>query len=148
MPLPRKLKKTINRFAKKDGKIAKKFFPYTEVPGDLKLYVLAQSGRNGKKFTLLATIDKWSAAWDSYRDLTKFSVSTTDENFGDHETPDETFFEVLRRSTHVAKSNGEIYATQDGDSVQAYFFDFAYKFFGRLEVNKVFNIETDIEETP
>lgn len=125
----------------------KKFFPYIETPGDLKLYVLAQNGRGNPKYKLLATIDKWTAEWDTFRDRTRFSVSTTGNTFGDHETPDETFFEVLQRASHVAKENGEIYAIRDGDSVQAYFFDFAYKILGRIEVNKTFSIE-DTEVIP
>jgi hypothetical protein len=129
MPLPKKLQKSINKFAKKDGKIAKKFYPFTDKAGDLKLYILKQNGRT-RKFDLLGTIDKWSVQFSQYLDRHIFSVSTTAENFGVDE--DETFYDAVMKSTHFAK-NGELYRIREGDTVQIFGFRFGYKIRGELD---------------
>jgi uncharacterized protein YrzB (UPF0473 family) len=139
MPLPKKLSKTIKKFAKKDGKISKKLYPYVDKVGDLKLYVLRQNGRE-RKFDILAIIDKWGVDFDKFRDRHLFSVSTVLETFG--EDGNETFFDILRRSTHVAKNN-ELYSIKEGDTVQAFQFEWAYKIYGEIQ-GKGFDL-TDTE---
>lgn len=142
MPIPKRLDRAINKFRRKDARIAKKLFPYVSTPGDNKLYILAQSGRgNTAKYVILGILDEWTAEFREWNQQTLFSVSTTREDFGKDE--DETFYQILKRSTHIAKSDGEIYRTRNGDSVQIYFLDFAYKIYGVLEGQKTFDPATD-----
>jgi hypothetical protein len=144
MPLPRKLTKTIKKFAKRDGKISKKFFPFVDKQGDLPLYILSQYGRgDGAKWHILGVIDKWSAEFNQYRDRTMFSVSTVREDFGAN--GNETFFQIITRASHVAKY-GEVYSLRDGDSVQAFQFEFAYKFFGQHEAQREFDLSEAVDE--
>ena len=128
MPLPKKLERTIKKFAKKDGKFAKKFYPYETKKGDLKLYVLKQNGRT-KKFDLLGTIDKWSVEFSTFLDKHVFSVSTVATNFGID--GDETFPSAISKASHLAK-NGELFSIKEGDTVQIFDFRFGYKIRGQL----------------
>jgi len=138
MPIPKKLERTINKFAKRDRKIGRKFYPYTETPGDLKLYVLRENGRNGIKFDILAEIDAFGVDFNKFRDLTEFTVHRTRENFGKNQN--ETFYAVVIKSTHIAKSNGEIYRTNNGDGVQAFQFDFGYKVLASHQAQMTFSL--------
>lgn len=144
MQLPKKLERTINKFAKRDSKIAKKFFPYDEKPGDMKLYVLAQSGRE-KKWLILGEIDKWGVEFNTYWQRTQFTVSTVREDFG--KNSNETFHQIITRASHIAKGNGEIYKLQKGGEIQIFQFNFAYNVLADLENQKTFSLDDAIEET-
>jgi hypothetical protein len=137
MPIPKKLEKTIKKFAKRDGKIAKKFFPYLVKPGDMPLYVLAQSGRE-KKWTILGAVDKWGVEFNVYWERTQFTVSTVRADFGKNQN--ETFHQIVSRASHLAKGNGELYKLRKGTDIQIFQFNFAYNVLADLENQKTFSL--------
>jgi hypothetical protein len=137
MPIPKKLANTIKKFAKRDAKISKKFFPYIEKPGDLPLYVLAQSGRD-KKWLILGTIDKWGVEFNTYWERTQFTISTIREDFGKFNN--ETFYQIVTRASHIAKGNGELYKLRKGTDIQVFQFNFAYNVLADLENQKTFSL--------
>jgi hypothetical protein len=137
MPIPKKLERTIKKFAKKDGKIAKKFYPYLEKPGDLPLYVLRQSGRE-VDWLILGVIDKWSAELNTFWNRTQFNVSTTRTDFG--KDADETFYQIVTRASHIAKGNGEVYSIREGTGVQIFDLQFAYGVLGDLNAQITFDL--------
>lgn len=146
MPLPNKLQRIIGKFAKRDRKIAKNLFPYLEKKGDLKLYILKTNGRD-RKFDILGIVDDWGVEFNTYRDRTQFSVSTTREDFGLNS--DETFYQAILKATHIAKGNGEIYRLDDGDGVQAFQFDWSYKVLATHQAQMSFTLaDTEAEEIP
>mgnify|MGYP001576063541 CR=1 FL=1 len=130
--LPRALKAKIKGMQIKDKAMSKVLYPYDTVAGDLKLYVLRQNGRD-RKFDILAIIDYWGVKFDNYLNQHIFSVSTIDENFGEFEN--ETFFEVTRKATHVAKK-GELYSIKDGATVQVFKSESGYKINGEIQGEK------------
>lgn len=132
MPLPKELQFAINGFAQKDKALLKVLYPYETVRGDLKLYILRQNGRD-RKFDILAIIDAWSVKFSNYLDRHIFRVSTIAEDFGQDQN--ETFFDVVRKATHVAK-NGELYSIKEGATVQIFQFSFGYKIHGELQGEK------------
>lgn len=145
MPLPKKLSRVINKFARRDRKIGKKFHPFINRPGDLALYILTANRYGGIKYDILAVINDWSAEFNQYRDQTQFSVSTTRQDFGPE--ANETFFDIINRAQFVGKANGELYAIKKGDTVQAHQFDFDYKFFASIERQMTFDLSEASEET-
>lgn len=144
MPLTNKFIKTVNKFAKRDLKISKKFNPYLVTKGDLKLYVLKQSGRD-KKWIILGEIDKWGVEFNTYWNRTQFTVSTTRSDFG--KDSDETLHQIIERASHIAKGNGEIYRLQNATGIQIFNLNFAYNILADLEAQKTFSLDDAEEET-
>lgn len=146
MNLPKKLTRTINKFAKRDLKISKKFSPYHDKPGDMKLYVLAQGSKNrDKKWTILGEIDKWGVEFNTFWNRTQFTVSTVKDDFGKNEN--ETFYQIVKRASHIAKSNGEIYKLNNGTTIQIFNLNFAYNVLADLENQKTFSLDDAEIET-
>jgi len=138
MPITAKQTRIMKKFSKRDLKISKKFFPYLEKPGDLKLYVLAQNGRE-KIWTILGEIDAWGVEFNTYWNKTQFKISTTRADFGKDEN--ETLYQIITRASHIAKGNGELYSINDGTGIQAFHFEFAYNVMGILEANSIFDLD-------
>lgn len=141
MPLTKKQTRIVNKFEKRDKKIGRKFHPYVETVGDLKLYILKRDGRNAK-YKNLGIIDNWTAEVSEWRGRVVFQVSTTREDFGENQ--DLTIYQALMQATHIAKSNGEIYSLLNGDTVEVFQFDFSYKILALQESQLTFSPDTDL----
>jgi hypothetical protein len=98
-------------------------------------YILKRDGRTNA-FTVLAIFENFRTSFSKTRNRETFEVATArNAVFRGGDGEDRGMAKIAMIHTHIAiveaDASSIVYATNDGDQSQPYYFDWTWKFFGR-----------------